>query len=85
MRANPSAPAEITSPAIATISVTSGDNLTMIGNSPPRVRRTTSTTARDAIGSQAKTCPRLSTLGQEIFTSTADSPGTPRSLLANEP
>ena len=85
IKAKPSAPAEITSLAIATISVTSGDNLTMIGNSPPKTRRTTSTTERDAIGSQAKTWPRFSTLGQEILTSSAESPETPRSRRANEP
>ena len=69
MRANPSAPALTTSRAIATMSVTSGESFTIIGSSPPMFLRTDSTTAREATGSQEKTRPRFSTLGQEIFTS----------------
>jgi hypothetical protein len=45
--------------------------------------RTASTTALAARGSQAKTCPRSSTFGQEMFTSTIARPGWPRSFWAS--
>ncbi|CAB5119204.1 unannotated protein [freshwater metagenome] len=65
------------------MSVTSGESLAIIGNSPPIVRRTPSITFLDASGSQAKTRPRFSTLGQEIFTSMALIPETDRNLRAS--
>ncbi len=80
--ANPSAPASTTPFAIDTKSVTSGDSFAMIGNSPPSVFRTPSITRREASGSQAKTKPRFSTLGHEIFTSSALIPGADRTLRA---
>ena len=82
IKAKPSAPASTTPRAIDTKSVTSGESLAMIGNSPPIVRRTPSITRREASGSQAKTSPRFSTFGQEIFTSIALIPETDRSFLA---
>ena len=54
----------------------------MIGISPPMVRRTPSITRREASGSQAKTIPRFSTLGQEILTSSALIPETDRTFRA---
>ena len=81
--ANPSAPASTTPFAILTKSVTSGDNLAMIGNSPPKVLRTPSMTLRDASGSHAKTKPRFSTFGHEIFTSKALIPGADLTLRAS--
>ena len=81
--ANPSAPESTTPRAIDTKSVTSGDNFAIIGSSPPIVRRTPSITRRDASGSQAKTNPRFSTLGQEMLTSMALRPETDRNFLAN--
>ena len=65
--------------------VTSGDNFATIGNSPPIFLRTDSITAVAVSGWQANTWPRFSTLGQEIFTSTALIPGTALNLLANTP
>ena len=82
IRAKPSAPASTTPRAIDTKSVTSGESLAIIGSSPPIVRRTPSITRREASGSQAKTRPRFSTLGHEIFTSMALIPDTERSLRA---
>ena len=82
IKANPSAPASTTPRAIDTKSVTSGESFAMIGSSPPIVRRTPSITRREASGSQAKTSPLFSTLGQEIFTSMALMPDTERSLRA---
>ena len=55
----------------------------MIGSSPPRVLRTPSITRLDASGSHAKTNPRFSTLGQDMFTSSALIPGADRTLRAN--
>ena len=81
--ASASAPASTTPLAISGRFVTSGDNLAIIGNSPPIALRTPSITLREASGSHAKTRPRFSTLGQEIFTSTALIPETERSLRAN--
>ena len=46
------------------------------------VLRTPSMTRRELSGSHANTIPRFSTLGQEIFTSTALIPETERSLRA---
>ena len=54
----------------------------MIGSSPPIVRLTPSITRLEASGSHAKTNPRFSTLGHEIFTSIALIPETERSFLA---
>ncbi|CAB4683349.1 unannotated protein [freshwater metagenome] len=71
INANPSTPAFITDVAISTMSVTSGDNLAIIGSSPPIFLLTLSITALAVSGWQAKTCPRFSTLGQEILTSIA--------------
>ena len=82
INAKPSAPASTTPRAIETKSVTSGDNLAIIGSSPPIVRRTPSMTRRDASGSHAKTKPRFSTLGQEMLTSIALMPDTERNLRA---
>ena len=82
IRAIPSAPASTTPRAIETISVTSGESLAMIGNSPPIVRLTPSITFLEASGSQANTRPRFSTLGHEIFTSIALIPETERNLRA---
>ena len=84
IRANPSAPASITPRAIETISVTSGESLAIIGRSPPMVRRTPSITVCADSRWQAKTMPRFSTLGQEIFTSSAEIPATPRRRRAKE-
>ena len=47
------------------------------------VLRTPSITRRELSGSHANTRPRFSTLGQEIFTSTALIPETERSLRAS--
>ena len=80
--ARPSAPASTTPFAIDTKSVTSGDNLAIIGSSPPIVLRTPSITLREASGSHAKTKPRFSTLGHEIFTSMALIPETERIFRA---
>jgi len=82
--ANPSAPALITSPAIETISVTSGESFTMIGSSPPTFLLTDSTTDFEATGSQAKTIPRFSTFGQEILTSIPLIPATPLNFRASD-
>ena len=82
MSARQSAPASTTPRAIVGKSVTSGDNLAMIGISPPIVLRTPSMTRREASGSQANTRPRFSTLGHEMFTSTALIPETERSFRA---
>ena len=76
IKAKPSAPASTTPLAIDTRSVTSGDSFAIIGSSPPIVLRTPSTTRREASGSHAKTKPRFSTLGHEIFTSMALIPET---------
>ena len=83
IKAKPSAPASTTPRAIETISVTSGESFAMIGNSPPMVRLTPSITFLDASGSHAKTSPRFSTLGQEIFTSMALIPDTERNFRAS--
>ena len=80
--ASASAPASTTPRAIAGKSVTSGESFAMIGSSPPIVFRTPSMTRRDASGSQAKTRPRFSTLGQLMFTSTALIPEIDRNLRA---
>ena len=81
--ASPSAPASTTPWAIETKSVTSGESFAIMGSSPPNVLRTPSITLLDASGSHAKTKPRFSTLGQEMFTSTALIPETERSLRAS--
>ena len=52
------------------MSVTSGVSLAKIGMSRGSCSRTRATTLALAIGSQAKTRPRLATLGQEMLTST---------------
>ena len=78
-----SAPAATTSCAISTILVTSGVSFAIIGNSPPILRRTASIAALAVAGWHAKTCPLFSTLGQEIFTSSAANPVTARSLRAS--
>ena len=57
--------------------------MAIIGNSPPRVFLTPSITLRDASGSHAKTKPRFSTFGQEIFTSRALIPGADLTLRAS--
>ena len=82
MSASASAPASTTPFAIAGRSVTSGDNLAMIGRSPPMVLRTPSITRREASGSHAKTNPRFSTFGHEMFTSTAEIPEADRNFRA---
>ena len=69
--ASASAPASTTPLAISGRLVTSGDSFAMMGSSPPIVFRTPSITRLEASGSQAKTKPRFSTLGQEILTSSA--------------
>ena len=71
IKANPSTPALITDSAISTISVTSGDNLAIMGSSPPIFLRTLSITALAVSGWHAKTWPRFSTFGQDMFTSMA--------------
>ena len=83
IRASASAPASTTPLAIAGRSVTSGESLAMMGSSPPIVFLTPSMTRRDASGSQAKTRPRFSTLGQLMLTSTALRPETERNLRAS--
>ena len=85
INANPSTPALMTAEAISTISVTSGDNFATIGNSPPIFLRTASITAVAVSVWQANTCPRFSTFGQDMFTSTALKPGTALNLLAKTP
>ena len=85
IKANPSTPALITDAAISTISVTSGDNLAIMGSSPPIFLRTLSITALAVSGWHAKTWPRFSTFGQEMFTSIALIPWTARNLLAKTP
>ena len=83
IKARASAPASTTPRAISGRFVTSGESLAMIGNSPPIVFLTPSITRLEASGSHAKTRPRFSTFGQEIFTSTALIPETERSFLAS--
>ena len=78
-----SAPAAMTAPATSTMSVTSGESLASTGTVELVLRRTALITCAEAIGSQANTRPRLSTLGQEIFTSSAAIPGSWRSRLAS--
>ena len=69
-----SAPASTQARAMATMSVTLGESLTMTGL---RVfSRTASTTAEAAAGSVPKTIPPCLTLGQEMFTSTPATSGT---------
>ena len=82
IKASASAPDSTTPAAIDGRSVTSGDSFAMIGRSPPIIRRTPSITRREASGSQAKTSPRFSTFGHEIFTSKALMPETERTLRA---
>ena len=82
INASPSAPASTTPRAMETKSVTSGESFAMIGSSPPSVRLTPSMTRREASGSHAKTKPRFSTLGHEIFTSIALIPETERNFRA---
>src|SRR6202167_6226416 len=71
---SPSAPAVTQARAIATMSVTSGDSLANTGMSYRARPRTASMTAPAAPASQANTCPRSSTFGQEMLTSMAVTP-----------
>src|SRR6185437_14337860 len=71
---SPSAPAETHERAIATMSVTSGESLAKTGRSCLVLARTASITAPASTGSHANTCPRCSTFGQEMFTSSAVTP-----------
>ena len=57
------------------MSVTSGDSLASTGIPAGTSARTAASTREAASGSQANTSPRLSTFGQEMFTSTATSAG----------
>ena len=82
MRASPSAPASTTSRAISVISVTSGVSFAIIGTSPPILRRTADIASLAVVGLHANTCPLFSTFGQEILTSKAVIPATPRTLRA---
>ena len=67
---SPVAPALTAAWAMPTMSVTSGVSLAKMGMSCGSCSRTRATTLADAIGSHAKTRPRLATLGQEMLTST---------------
>ena len=81
--ASASAPAVTTECATATMSVTSGDSLTITGTPGVVARRTAATTPAAATGSHAKTWPRLSTFGHEMLTSTALTPSELRSRCAS--
>ena len=81
----PSTPASTTLAAISTMSVTSGESFAKIGASFVHSRRTVSITAAAENGLQAKTWPRLSTFGQEIFTSNPAIPSTPFRRCASSP
>src|SRR5450631_4487465 len=67
---SPSAPAFTQARAISTMSVTSGLSLAKTGMLRGSFSRTRAMTLADDSGSQAKTSPRLATLGQEMLTST---------------
>ena len=82
---SPSAPAATTDSAISTMSVTSGDSFARTGTVEFVLRRTALITPAAADGSQAKTSPLLSTLGQEMLTSRAGDSGSWRSRLAAPP
>ena len=84
----PSAPASRAASAIVTMSVTSGVSLAKIGVPAGSRSRTSRTTRSDDSGSQAKTSPRLATLGHEMLTSTpttASKAGLPASRSATSP
>ena len=84
MTDRPSAPASTQARAISVMSVTSGESLAKTGTPCEVLRRTASTTSADGAGSQAKTWPRSSTLGQEMFTSTIATPGAAAQLLREQ-
>ena len=65
------------------MSVTSGLSLANTGTPVGAERLTAWMTAPAIRGSQAKTCPRSSTLGQEMLTSIIASPARPRSLAVS--
>jgi len=67
----PVAPASSAAPAIATMSVTLGDNFANIGAVSPIDSTTARMAERVASSECANTLPRASTLGHERFTSTA--------------
>ena len=75
MTDRPSAPASTQARAIAVMSVTSGESFAKTGTPGRCWRRTAATTSAAARGSQAKTWPRSSTLGQVMLTSTIARPG----------
>ena len=81
----PSAPALRQASAISAMLVTSGESLAKIGTLLLVLRRTWWITPEALITSQANTCPRLSTFGQEMFTSSAAMPGSLRKTRANWP
>ena len=80
---SPSAPASTQALAMVTMSVTSGDSLAKTGTPGALLRRTPSTTGALDTGSQAKTRPRSSTLGQEMLTSIAVTADECRSFCAS--
>jgi hypothetical protein len=71
----PSAPASAQARAMCTMSVTSGESFAKIGCAGSAARRTAPITRDEAIASQAKTCPRDSTFGQEMLTSIIETAG----------
>ena len=81
----PSAPAFTTARAISVMSVTSGESLANKGILAETFLLTVLITSAAAVGSHAKTCPRFSTLGQEILTSIPTTPGISLNLSATLP
>ena len=81
----PSTPASTTLEAISTMSVTSGDSFAKIGDSLVHSWRTVEMTSAAEYGLHANTCPRLSTFGQEIFTSSPPIPSTSFRMRASSP
>jgi hypothetical protein len=83
MTDRPSAPALTHAIAMDAMSVTSGESLANTGIPGAVFCRTACTTFDAARASQANTCPRSSTFGQLMFTSTIARPGRPRSFWAS--
>ena len=81
----PSTPASTTLCAISTMSVTSGESFAKTGASECQTERTVSMTWAAETGLQAKTCPRDSTFGQEMFTSSPSTPSTFARIRASSP
>jgi hypothetical protein len=83
MTDRPSAPALTHAIAMDAMSVTSGESLANTGMPGAVFCRTACTTSTRRAGRTANTCPRSSTFGQLMFTSTIARPGRPRSFWAS--